>query len=145
MKPMKKVYLAGPMTNCSNRQKTVWRSRIKVALRSKFKFIDPTNAEAPKGVLAVSAHIEEADVVIANMWRESIGTTIGILQAKRMGIPVILIDQHCMDSPVLNGIVGRDFVVHSEDAAINKLQREIAPTLTLGICRLEAERNDSTV
>ncbi len=124
------VYLAGPMTNCSNeRQKTVWRKRVKEQLKHDFKCLDPTDPRAQKGALAVSADIEEADVVIANMWRESIGTTIGIVQAKRMGIPVILIDQNCLDSPILMSLAG-DCVVHSEEAAINKLRNEIVPSLT---------------
>jgi ATP cone domain len=128
-KKLLNVYLAGPMTNCSERQKTVWRKRLKDALRTEFKCLDPTDPRARKGALAVSADIEEADVVIANMWRESIGTTLGIVQAKRMGIPVILIDQHCLDSPILKSLVG-DCVVHSEEAAINKLRNEVAPSLT---------------
>jgi hypothetical protein len=117
------------MTNCSERQKTVWRKRVKDALKADFKCLDPTDPSARKGVLAVSADIEEADVVIANMWRESIGTTLGIVEAKRMGIPVILIDQHCFDSPILKSLVG-DCIVHSEEAAINKLRNDIAPNLT---------------
>ncbi len=127
-KKLLNVYLAGPMTNCSERQKTVWRKRVKDALKTEFKCLDPTDPHAQKGALAVSADIEEADVVIANMWRESIGTTIGIVQAKRMGIPVILIDQHYLDSPILKSLVG-DCIVHSEEAAINKLRNEIAPSL----------------
>ncbi len=129
MSKMLSVYLAGPMTNCSERQKTVWRKRIKDAIKRDFKCLDPTDPKAEKGALAVTADIEQADVVIANMWRESIGTTIGIVQAKRMGIPVILIDQHCLDSPILKSVVG-DSIVHSEEAAINKLRHDIAPTLT---------------
>lgn len=128
-KKLLKVYLAGPITNCSERQKTVWRTRLKYALRHEFKCLDPTEASARKGALAVSADIEEADVVIANMWRESIGTTLGIVQAKRMGIPVILIDPSYLDSPILRSIVD-DSVVHTEEAAMNKLRNEIAPSLT---------------
>src|SRR5271166_348562 len=111
-KPPKKVYLAGPMTNCSERQKTEWRKKLKSALvKEGFRCLDPTDEYARKGALAVTADIEEADVVIANMWRESIGTSIGIIQARRMGIPVILFDPHYIDSPILESIVG-DFIVH---------------------------------
>ncbi len=128
-KTILKVYLAGPMTNCSLRQKTVWRKRVKEELKHEFKCLDPTDPHAQKGSLAVSSDIEEADIVIANMWRESIGTTIGIVQAKRMGIPVILIDEHCIDSPILKSLAG-DCIVHNEEAAINKLRYDIAPKLT---------------
>jgi transcriptional regulator NrdR family protein len=127
-----RVYLAGPMTNCSERQKTVWRNRVNRELKADFKCLDPTDPRARRGALAVSADIEEADVVIANMWRESIGTTIGIVQAKRMGIPVILIDQHCIDSPILKSLAG-DCIVHNEEAAINMLRHTIAPSLLGGV------------
>jgi ATP cone domain len=93
-----------------------------------FICLDPTARDARKGALAVTADIEEADVVIANMWRESIGTSIGIIQARRMGIPVILIDPNYIDSPILQSIVG-DFIVHDETAAIHKLKKEIVPSL----------------
>jgi hypothetical protein len=128
-KKLLNVFLAGPMTNCSDRQKTVWRKRVKDQLGHDFICLDPTDPRAQKGALAVSADIEATDVVIANMWRESIGTTIGIVQAKRMGIPVILIDQHYLDSPILKSLAG-DCVVHSEKDAVKKLRDEIAHSLT---------------
>ena len=137
------VYLAGPMTNCSDRQKTEWRKRMKTILgREGYRCLDPTDEQARKGALAVTADIEEADVVIANMWRESIGTAIGIVQGRRMGIPVILIDPHYIDSPILASVVG-DCVVHDEAAAIHKLEKEIAPSLSREITVLK--RDGSTV
>ena len=128
-KKLLNVYLAGPMTNCSERQKTVWRKRVREQLKHDFKCIDPTDPRDQRGVLAFYSDIEEADVVIANMWRESIGTTLGIMQAKRLGIPVVLVDPNYLDSPILKSVVG-DCIVHSEEAAIKKLRNEIAPSLT---------------
>lgn len=64
-------------------------------------------------------------MVFANMWRESIRTTLEIVQAKRIGIPVILIDQHCIDSQILKSLLG-DFIVQRNDAATNKLRNEFA-------------------
>jgi hypothetical protein len=123
-----KVYLAGPMTNCNEKQRREWRSRIKQNLKGKgYDVMDPTRSDARKGSLAVSADIEEADVVIANLWRESIGTVLGIVHARRCGIPVILIDQHYIDSPLLNSIV--EHVVRDEDAAVNKLHHEVGLAL----------------
>jgi hypothetical protein len=90
-----------------------------------FKCLDPTAPRVQEGALAISADIEEVDVVFANMWRESIQTTLGIVQAKRMGIPVILIDQHCIDSQILKSLFG-DFIVQSEDTETNKLRNEVA-------------------
>lgn len=129
------------MTNCSERQKTVWRKHFKDSLRHDFKCLDPTEPNARKGALAVSTDIEEADIVIANMWRESIGTTLGIVHAKRMGIPVILIDPNYLDSPILKSVVG-DSIVHSEDAALKKLRDEVAPNLTRDV---QVVKSDCTV
>jgi hypothetical protein len=143
MKNALNVYLAGPITNCSERQKTEWRKRMKAALvREGYRCVDPTDERARKGALAVTADIEEADVVIANMWRESIGTAIGIVQARRMGIPVILIDPNYIDSPILGSIVG-DAVVHDEAAALHKLQKEVAQSLSREIT--VTKRDGSTV
>lgn len=128
-KPLK-VYLAGPMTNCNDKQRTEWRLRIRRKIRvrgNQFTTLDPTSKDARKGALAVSADIEEADVVIANLWRESIGTVLGIVQAQRCGIPVIMIDQNYIDSPVLKSIV--EHIVRDEDAAVNKLYNELLPVL----------------
>jgi hypothetical protein len=130
------------MTNCSDRQKKTWRQRLKRELRGEFKCIDPTDATAAKGSLAVSTDIEKADVVIANMWKESIGTTLGIIQARRFGIPVILIDQHYLDSPILSSIVG-EYIVHSEESAVNKLRNEVAPELNRDLS--VAKRNGAIV
>lgn len=129
-----KVYLAGPITNCNPDQKVMWRKRMKVALRNAgFQPLDPTEEKARKGALAVSADIEEADVVIANMWRESVGTVLGIVQAQRLGIPVILIDQHHLNSPILQSLA--DETVRTESAAVNllkdKIESSLRPTLTV--------------
>lgn len=89
--------------------------------------MDPTDEKARKGALAVSADIEEADVIIANMWRESVGTVLGIVQAQRLGIPVILIDQHYLNNPILQSLA--DETVRTESAATNVLRDKIKPSL----------------
>jgi len=123
-----KVYLAGPITNCNTDQKVAWRKRMKADLRNAgFQPMDPTDEKARKGALAVSADIEEADVIIANMWRESVGTVLGIVQAQRLGIPVILIDQHYLNSPILQSLA--DETVRTETAAVNVLRDRIETSL----------------
>jgi len=76
--------------------------------------------------------IDSSDVVIANLWRESIGTVVGIVQARRKGKPVILIDQNYLDSLVLKTMVGESYIVHSPEAAVSKL-REIESQLVRGV------------
>ena len=62
-KKLLNVYLAGPMTNCSERQKTVWRKRVKEALRTEFKCLDPTDPHAQKGGLEHPHEISQSDGV----------------------------------------------------------------------------------
>lgn len=101
-----KVYLSGPMTGCNNQQKTAWRSAFKKEiLKFGFESIDPTDNKAKIGPFAALADIETADIVVANMWKESIGTVVGIMQARRLGIPVILIDPNYINSEILRRIV----------------------------------------
>lgn len=110
------VYLAGPISNCNFEQKTEWRKRIKAILSTKgYKVLDPTASDARPGSLAVNADIQDADIVIANLWRESIGTTVGIVLARQSLTPVILIDQNYnyLNIPILNELVG-DYVCHQE-------------------------------
>jgi nucleoside 2-deoxyribosyltransferase len=123
-----RVYLAGPMTNCNEKQRTEWRKRIQAELPPlEYEVLDPTGRAARSGALAVTSDIEAADVVIANLWTISIGTIVGILHAHRNGVPVILLDEHYIDSPILASIT--DHIVRSEQAAINKLKDSVAPAL----------------
>lgn len=114
------VYLAGPMTGCNENQKTHWRREMARTLKKLgYKVSDPTEATALKGAYAVTQDIAQSDVVVANLWKESIGTVLGIVQARRANIPVILIDRNYIDSPVLLELV--DQTVRDETAAVNAL------------------------
>ena len=116
------------MTNCNDHQRRAWRKDIKRELKRRgYAVLDPTEDTARKGAFAVTADVDEADVVIANLWKESIGTVLGIVQARRSDTPVILIDQHYIDSPVLEAFV--DCVVRSEEKAVNALD-ELFPKLS---------------
>lgn len=125
------IYLAGPISHCSPKQRNEWRKVAKDELSKKgHSCIDPAEHELGWTPYVEIMEIDKSDVVLANLWRESIGTVIGIVQARRMGKPVILIDPNYIESPVLREIVGEDRVVHSLDAAINKLDKEVLPSLS---------------
>ena len=58
---------------------------------------------------------------------------VGIVQARRKGKPVILIDPNYLDSSVLKTILGEECIVHSVERAVNKLQGEIAPQIARNV------------
>jgi transcriptional regulator NrdR family protein len=119
------IYLSGPISHCNEKQRSEWRKTVKTALRKKgHACIDPADHMVDWNPYKEIIDIDKSDILIANLWRESIGTVLGIVQARRMGKPVILIDPNYIDSAVLREIVGEDRVVHSLDGAINKLESE---------------------
>jgi hypothetical protein len=77
--------------------------------------------------------LERSDFVIANLWKESIGTVLGIVQAANAGKPVILVDPNYLNSHALLDIVGANNVVHTLDAAMQVLEREVVPMLEMDV------------
>ena len=105
--------------------------QTKTALRKKgCAFIDPADHTVDWHAYKEIIDIDKSDVLIANLWREPIGTVIGIVQARRSGKPVILIDPNLIDSAVLAEIVGEDHIVRNLEAAINKLESEAISLLS---------------
>ena len=125
-----KIYLAGPVSNCNHEQQTIWREEIKRKLKKNEEYtcIDPFQRHADKWTPFVEiCDIADADVVIANMWRESIGTVAGIIQARKAGKPVILIDPNHIKSKVLEFYVGRENIVNTIKDAVELLINKIGP------------------
>src|SRR4051794_35106863 len=119
------VYLAGPVSNCNEEQVTRWRHRVKELLDSStYECIDPAMKRGTWNPQDEIVDIDRSDVVIANLWKESVGTVVGVIQARRRGKPVILIDQNFIESKVLNTFVGK-LRVRSVDAAIQMLNNEV--------------------
>jgi putative component of toxin-antitoxin plasmid stabilization module len=119
------IYLAGPVTNCNEKQKTEWRKAIKAKVAGLgHQCIDPTDPNHTDWTpLKETVEIDRSDVVIANLWRLSVGTVVGIVQARRKGKPVILIDPNYLESPLLRHLVGKEFIVNGIDQAVNTLPR----------------------
>jgi hypothetical protein len=123
-----RVYLAGPISGCNKTQKLEWRKDIKKRLGNRgYEFIDPT--ETPWNAQREFIDIDKSDVVIANLWRESIGTVVGIVRARRLAKPVIVVDINHIDSQMLKAITGKEWWVGGLEEAANKLEKEIAPRL----------------
>src|SRR5262245_50803467 len=105
-----RVYLAGPISGCNEQQMHAWRQEVVSKWGSDFEFIDPTGTLVPAPEAACLEYqivekdqraIQDADGVIANMWRESIGTAIGIVHARAKGRPVVVVDPNLIDSRIV--------------------------------------------
>ncbi len=124
---LRKIYLAGPITGCNDDQKKVWRQRIERSWPDEFEFICPVQrieaspAKTPYQIVSLDMEaIRDADAVIANMWKASIGTAIGVAVASFNGKPVIVIDRNLLRNATLE-YYAYD-VVDDEDEAMLRLK-----------------------
>lgn len=114
------VYMAGPITGCNDDQKKRWRREFVDAvgrLRNDVEYYDPTEWSTDWRPLRETLQLRSVDVVVANMWKESVGTTVGIMQAIDVGKPVILIDPCYLNSKILSGLIGSEPARSIEEAA----------------------------
>ena len=90
------IYLAGPISDCNEAQMKFWRNEVKSKYASKFEFRDPVDnlmdekVAASEIIKADLEAIENADGLLVNMWRESLGSAIGIVHAHQKGRPVVV-------------------------------------------------------
>ena len=104
-----RVYLAGPISRCNDAQMRRWRETVKGEYGSKMTFLDPVErlvdpkASPYEFVEAHLQHIMEADGLLVNMWRESIGAAMGVSHAHRHGRAIVVSDPNHLenkDAPV---------------------------------------------
>ena len=99
-----RIYLAGPIFNTSDRERQGWRldyvEDIKVFIEKKFgnsvkpEFINPeylkmTARQSENIVIGDLQSIRSSDLVIANMWKPSIGTSMEIMYAHNAKVECI--------------------------------------------------------
>ena len=128
-----RVYLAGPIRGCNEEQCTWWREDVKRRLKE-FDFEDPTDWADDRGVPREISKLEACDLVLANMWKESVGTTVGIVRANQQGKPVVLVDSNRANNAILNALVAPEEHVHTlEDACarLRQLAAEFKPFTVL--------------
>lgn len=122
-----RVYLAGPISGCNDHQKHKWREEIKQRFAADMDFIDPTETLKSTSYAAVKNDIdsvEAADGLLVNMWRESIGSAIGIVHAHRNGRPVAVADPNHMNNTTLKfyATVIQDTPVHAANMLLRILR-----------------------
>ena len=102
-----RVYLAGPMSGCNPAQLRGWRNSVKDKYGSKMTFIDPADnlldpAASPyEFVEADLQSIMQADGLLVNMWRESIGTAIRVAHAHGCGRAIVISDPNHLANKML--------------------------------------------
>ena len=137
-----RVYLAGPISGCNDDQRRRWRDKFKSMFGREVGFEDPAswgdNWEPEREIGA----LEISDVVVANMWRESIGTTIGVIHARLRGIPVVLVDPNYLKNRIVQGWIAPETPVHSLHEAKARVQAILA---TLEPVREVVKKNGTTV
>ena len=103
--PRFRVYLGGPISDCNELQARRWRNEVKNSrYKAHFDFADPMDGlldrdASPYEIVEADLRaIEDADGVPVNMWRASIGSTMGVVHAHRAGRPVVVADPNHLAS-----------------------------------------------
>ena len=105
--PLFRVYLAGPISQCNEAQKRHWRDEVKRSYGKKMTFLDPVehpvdpDASPYEFVESDLQHIQDSDGLLVNMWRESIGTTLGVAHAHRHGRVIVICDPNHLGNKML--------------------------------------------
>jgi nucleoside 2-deoxyribosyltransferase len=100
-----KCYLSGPMAGCTDEQTFGWRNYAKGVLADEgIEVLDPTvrdyrdREESPEDVDFIvetdKADIDRSDMLLANCWVPSVGTSMEIIHAWMYGTPIVVVCKH---------------------------------------------------
>ncbi|MBM3961534.1 MAG: hypothetical protein FJ306_06485 [Planctomycetes bacterium] len=131
-----RIYLAGPISGCTPDEIRDWRDAVKANWQTVFDFDDPADDHLPRDpgveeyddyeiVVRDQQSIARCDGVVANMWKESIGTALGVFQACVQGKPVAVADPNGLGNRILRHHV-RGEVRATVDEAMGVLRRLLA-------------------
>lgn len=109
------VYLIGPIRKLKAKKVWGWRREARQRLeRGGLKCLDfAINPDREKWAPQEIRYVQDCDVVLANMRRVSIGTTLGVVRARQAGRPVVLLVSKTFSSPMLLALLGQDNVTRS--------------------------------
>ncbi len=98
------VYLSGPLSGCNREQRHNWRNAVQNQ-SPRFEYIDPTEWGDDYDFSRQLKALDDADIVVANMWKVSVGTTMDIWNARYRGKPIVLLDPNYLRNPILEDLV----------------------------------------
>lgn len=119
-----KIYLAGPINGCSDDETLDWRSAARVRLEAAgHEVCDPADrdfrgseaANARELVAADKRDIAVCDLLLANAWKVSVGTSMEVLFASMLGIRIIVVSP---DNPSPWLIAHATWIAKSMDEAL---------------------------
>lgn len=121
--PKRTVYLIGPIRRLKEKKVWGWRGDARRRLEAQgLECLDfATNPDREKWAPQEIRYVRDCDVVLANMRRVSIGTTLGIVRARQSGRPVVLLVSRSFRSPMLVALVGQNNVTHSVPEACGRV------------------------
>lgn len=104
---MKKIYLAGPLFDCNENEKKEWRELCKKELNKKFILLDPMRNKFKEEEITHRneivnfdlVDIMNCDIVLANCWKVSVGTSIEIFFAHQNHKIVVVVGKEEKLSP----------------------------------------------
>ena len=121
-----KVYLCGPINGCTDDEATSWRKHFKGFLPG---CIDPMvrdyrgrEAENYREIVDLDKRdIRNADIILVNYDKPSVGTSMEVFYAWTLGKPVVL---WCRPDAVLSPWLRyhSTSIVHSKEAALEKIK-----------------------
>ena len=119
------IHLSGPLAGCNESQRTRWRAEFK-RLCHGYECIDPSEWGADWDFSRDLDAVDRCDVLVANMWKESIGTTLEIMHARSRGKPVVLLDPNFLDHPILAGLIAPEKPVRTVAEAAQRVKALIS-------------------
>lgn len=119
------VYLAGPINGCSDEEVSAWRRRAALALCDHGAHVlDPSSVDwrgrecsvPPASIVEADLRlIQQADVVLAGVWRDSAGTSMELWHATQvLGKPAVVWSPRTSISPWIS------YCAHSVHSDLDK-------------------------
>jgi transcriptional regulator NrdR family protein/nucleoside 2-deoxyribosyltransferase len=135
-----KVYLAGPISGCNDEQRRMWRAELKAGFSDEFEFIDPVDQlmgdeDSHWKLVATDIDcIRNSDAVLANLWKESMGTAFGLAQAHIAGKFIAVADPNYLRNRMVAFYA--DAVERNLPLALNRIRRHFQTNaLILGVVK----------